>query len=417
MSGILDIFLGNLFETPQQTRDRLLRQTAQARQQREAQCRIPGPVGTTPPAQACYALLTGRAEGQNVLFEYDEDGRLMQELTYSNGRGRRHYRVGDIFMLSELPVRTVERIFPELHDEGSEDDTLLLDLALGFLGEPPPQYKIGWKIMEIGSESSPGNGSVGLRGVIFFGGHAVELQRTRSETSRQLAGDFYQLRVANRLAAMIPILEAVAQLAADAASGAGRGVARQVGRWTLRGALRITFRRVLLRRLLRSLLGRTVRTAAAATLAFARGFATEMRNRDLEARLRQRAGARTINPEDVRPCLVAGVREFVKVLLNEMGAALMARFRSGLEGVNMDELQNRVAAAIAEEVVQALVADMPGVFLEAAAAAANRPPEAEGGFAQEFGRRLGDGLQDHLLGLIRNILTRPGRSLTEAMNE
>jgi hypothetical protein len=50
-----------LFETPQQTRDRHLRQTAQARQQREAQCRIPGPVGTTPPAQACYGLLTGRA--------------------------------------------------------------------------------------------------------------------------------------------------------------------------------------------------------------------------------------------------------------------------------------------------------------------------------------------------------------------
>lgn len=384
------------------------RRIAEERRRSAERARLPGPVGSSPPASSVHVLLTGRRGTENVLYEY-EDGARVREASLV--RGRSWYQAGDVVLVTEQPMRTVVRIFPELGGSGGDDDDLLvLDLALGFLGESPPQYKIGWKLVRVGPETEPGNGSNELRGFIFFGDNMVELEARRTQSTRELASDFVMARAAGRLAAMIPILEAVAQLALDVVSGASSGAVRSLGRWTLRGALRAGVRRTLVRAITRALTS----AAAAITLGFVRGVAVEIRNRNEEATLRARAGARSLEAESLRPYLVAGVRGAVSAAFDELGDAAVEglRGRSG-SGGSTASWREQLTQAITEEIVRRLISLHGGVLVTSAVQAAG---QTERPFGQAFANAAWEAIQGEFRSLLRSLITRPTGAVAAAMD-
>ena len=109
------------------------------------------------------------------------------KLLYPNDQKRAFYQEGDIVLLSDMRPSDAAMQFPEL---AGESESTLLVLAMGFLGEEPPDYKCGWKIKRMGAEGPPGDAQVSLIGVIFFDRDVVELSRTREMTARELGLEF-----------------------------------------------------------------------------------------------------------------------------------------------------------------------------------------------------------------------------------
>lgn len=400
-------------ETSEEYGERLRASIEAGRREAAADFRIPGAVGTDLPSAVgeMVSVATTRVGGENVIVEF-EHGRRKHPLTYPNRSGATCYREGDIVMVTSLRMNVVREIFPELGSE--DDDDLLLDLALGFLGESPPEIPIGWKILTIGPERERGSGAILLQGVVFFDDQVVELETRRSTDTHTWAGDFYTARCAGRLALAIPVLEAVAGLAVDAiTSVVGGGLARTAARWSLRGALRIGVRRTAITAITRFLARRAVSVTLRAGVAFARGFADEVRNQRIAATLRRDAAGTGVRPEAVRACVLAGLREAISSLFDSMGEALVSRLRTGMPADA--GWQRRFSQAVAEEILQGVLIDQARVISTAAIDAANDAADSDETFARAFGEHLGEAIRDAVVDRAQSVLSRPTGAVAELL--
>ncbi|MCC6425505.1 MAG: hypothetical protein IT435_01660 [Phycisphaerales bacterium] len=381
-------------ESPEEFRDRVLARQRASQLAFERRCLGISDLTGAAPRTSCWRVVLGVRGGETVMYEYARDGGLRDATTYPTS-GRGYYRRGDVILVAEVTQRNAELMFPELRQE-EDSSSALATIALGLLGSSPPGYTVGWRIVAIEPRSgSGGEGRVTTRGVVIFGEDCIELEHQTNWSRQQMHDSFVMSEAARSMSAMLPLLEALANVMIDVATmSVGRAVARGVGRrvalYSLRAAWRATARRMLLRRALRLAISRGGRLTAGAIAAFVQGVVREIADRSQANELRRRAGAGLLEMQDIRPHVAAGVQSLASYLLGAAADSLGSTIRRDMRNFTDEGVRRIIATKLTQTIVQACTTIPFATISDAAAAAYRESLSDPGSFSRRFGQMLAD---------------------------
>lgn len=345
-------------------------------------------------------LWVGTRGSQSVIYEYD-NGALRSVLSYVNEPGRAYYQLGDVVLKGKWSRDRFLRLLGE--PVGSDlDGSMVMDIVLGFLGMEPPEYEVGWKITGIeGVRSRPGDGIIRTVAVLFLEDAVVELDVKTNWLPSQLADSFVGHW------SYVGTIKWIAKGVTDLSVGAVRGAAKPLIGFTLRQASQYTAKTTIRRRVLRALQSKTPATILKAAWAFVKAFTEKIHSLNLEAQIREKAGAKTLRYEDIPTAAVlAGVSAFIGSLLDECLPGHDPKTDKGL--------RVWLAKTLANEFVQML---SPGLFKaipDAAANAYEKQIRGEGTFKDLFGQELLNYVSNIPKETIWGLLKSPGKLAEES---
>ncbi len=262
--------------------------------------------------------------GKPVIYEYRK-GQRLYKLSYPNKEGRPYYQVGDIVLADTIDRHHAEQIFPELKDPGGSEISAFLVVMMLIGCYEEPKYKVGWKIVYIAPDGE-GEGSVDMRGVIFFDNVPTALKKGDTWRYRDLTESFIYARTAADLNELQPILMGLGEFVEVVLGGEISGLAEVVGK----KLLEVAGRKALLAGM-EKLLGRVmlmlVTALAKCTLAFltaaAKEFAKNMLAWRQQNKLMLQVGAAGADaPADLKPfvdkAILAGADAFALTFIKEV---------------------------------------------------------------------------------------------------
>lgn len=278
--------------------------------------------------------------GRAVILELKNRQVLRGNLTfYPESANKAYYQPGDIVSLAEIDQSQMERLYPRSFPPG---ETTIGDLALAYLGEPQPTYNVGFQIDAIrpprpsqGDELHPDNAQIVLRPLLFLKTTRectiVELDEARIWTGSQLDENFRYGDVARGFTAMLPIIEAVAQIAGLVAGGAAQSSGRYLFRRVALRAALPQIRGQILRRAVAWLLTEAGRNIASATVAFAKAFYIRIARDQRRLETWQRLGVQTETASSLGPAITDGATAFATSLIGDaLGGRLQSWMQSNL---------------------------------------------------------------------------------------
>lgn len=292
-------------------------------------------------------MYVGQHQGKPVLYEYDNERKT--KLSYPVDLNRSFYTEGDIICTSSMEPRNFKIFYPELFEPTEGHESILSQLAYGFLVGPPPDYNMGYKIVRITANPyTKGDGSLELQPLWMIDDKtSIEVGKLVDKSSMSDVGLMFLLH--SRASSMTALGKATASALASLLTGATSGartaatkiVTRKAATFTLREAMRRTAKRALIRRFWLWLKTDVAKNSANAIKAFVTTFVQELESRRELNELLQKAKTdpavrQRLEQDIIKPSAVKAMGAFFNSLLTDvMGGAIS----KGVEAQVSSEIQ------------------------------------------------------------------------------
>jgi len=353
-------------------------------------------VADGPTVGAYDAIVFSTWQGTDVLIEC-KDGRRARPM-YPPANGREYYKQGDLIMLRSMSKRKLEGHFPELKAAQDEDLLSELGILLAFAGWEAPQYKVAWMINSI-DHTGRGRGSAKLRGVVFFGGTPVVLEKEVEFYWIDLNGMFTWARQEEVVKATVgPILDMAALVAGAGVGGVAQSVRKMLGKKLARYAVTKGLRKIFFR-VARILLHNVTKAVTAFLQAFAEKLFESQYLQSIEAK----AKGEDVATVDILPMIIeasgALAMTLVEETFNDEALKKIEPFLGQVLGLS--GLQLQVHAYVLGRIVKLFTVDSLTIVQGATVGAALDASEGKG----DFDQLLADKLRNQLTELLHRELT------------
>jgi hypothetical protein len=246
--------------------------------------------------------------------------------------------------------------------------------------------------------------------VLFLEDAVVELDVKTNWLPSQLADSFAGHK------SYVGAIKWIAKGVADLSVGVVRGAARPLIGFTLRQAFQYTAKTTIRRRVLRALQSKTTATIFKAAWAFVKAFTEKIHSLNLEAQIREKAGAKTLRYEDIpNAAVLAGVSAFIGSLLDAGGDEISEIISKGMPGFlghdpkTGKSLRVWLAETLVNEFVQLFSTRAWKALPDAAANAYERHIRGEGSFNDLFGQELFSKVSKVLEETLDSLAKSPGK--------